>query len=234
MSVPSTLLAMVDASVGGKTGFDYAGGKNRIGAFHQPSAVLVDFSLLGTLPAREFCSGAAELLKMALLEGPGGVARFEALMAPFLARKEDALRQLLGAAVSEKVRIVAADETDRGERIVLNLGHTLGHALESAGDYTTLLHGEAVGLGLLLEHTFGVRKGWTDAALPARIRAQLVALGLPTTVDPSLLQASIRFLVTDKKRHGDTIKLPLMQTTGKVIVREVDIHELGQIPAGDF
>ena len=137
-----------------------------------------------------------------------------------------ALLEVIAASMAEKIRIVADDETEHGQRIVLNLGHTVGHALEAAGNYETFLHGEAVGIGLVLEHAFGVRKGWTDAAVPDLVRAQLRALGLPTEVDAKMLARAALLLEKDKKRKRSAIKLPLLETPGIVVVREVEIDEL--------
>lgn len=202
VGVPSTLLAMVDASVGGKTGFDHGGGKNRIGAFHQPSAITIDLDLLATLPEREFRAGAAEVVKTALVTSEALSVRVGELAGAIVRRETNALSEVIAASMAEKIRIVADDETEHGNRIVLNLGHTLAHALEAAGGYETYLHGEAVGIGLVLEHAFGVRKGYTDAAVPGLVSAQLTALGLPTTAEPELLALARNFLQKDKKRKG--------------------------------
>lgn len=225
ISVPSTLLAMVDASVGGKTGFDHARGKNRIGAIHQPRAVFLDLSLLDTLPDREFRAGSAEMLKMALLSGPDALADFRGSASAILRRDRETLRASIERAVAAKIRFVAEDEQEEGVRIALNLGHTMGHAIEAAGGYARHLHGEAVGIGLLLEHAFGVRKGWTDPALVSELQASLTQLGLPTTIEESLRAEAAKHLGMDKKRRGGVIKLPLLESPGKVVVHEVELAE---------
>lgn len=233
ISVPSTLLAMVDASVGGKTGFDHAHGKNRIGAIHQPRAVIIDLSLLDTLAERELRAGTAEMLKMALLSGPDALADFRGSVSAILRRDRETLRTSIERAVAAKIRVVAEDEHEEGVRIALNLGHTMGHAIEAAGGYTRHLHGEAVGLGLLLEHGFGVRKGWTDPSLVAELHASLTQLGLPTTVGAPLREEAAKHLGLDKKRRGGVIKLPLLESPGKVVVHEVELAEAAremQIP----
>ncbi|MEM9194010.1 MAG: 3-dehydroquinate synthase [Myxococcota bacterium] len=207
VQVPTTLLAMVDASVGGKTGFDHAAGKNLIGAFHQPSAVVVDPELLGTLPHREYRAGIAEVIKGAWLEGEEAVAALEASMAELVAREPRALEATVRRAIAHKARVVAADEREGGMRALLNLGHTVGHAIERAGAFDRYLHGEAVALGLVA--AFRVGRALGRDADEARLLALLQRAGLPVDLDEvlhgPLSSVAFESLRSDKKRRGDHI-----------------------------
>jgi shikimate kinase/3-dehydroquinate synthase len=226
VQVPTTLLAMVDASVGGKTGFDHPAGKNLVGAFHQPSAVVVDLGHLATLPARERTSGLAEVVKIALTSDAALLERLEA-SAPALARGDlEALRPVVRAAIEAKVRVVRDDERESGPRALLNLGHTLGHALEAHGGYGRWLHGEAVSLGVVAELEACARLGWTPPALVQRARALLSALGLPTAVDRAELAASWPYVGADKKRAGATVRLPVVAAPGESRIERVRLESL--------
>jgi 3-dehydroquinate synthase len=216
--VPTTLLAMVDSSVGGKTGIDRPEGKNLVGAFHQPSVVLCDATLLATLPARELRAAMAEVVKTAWIEGEADVAALEADAALLLARgpEADAARsRAIARAVRTKARIVARDETEHGPRRWLNLGHTLGHAAEAASGYA-LVHGEAVAVGLVAEARVSVDLGVAQPTHAARLEALLSRLGLPTTW-PALAREDVeRFLAVDKKRVGDGVHLVTLAEPGRV------------------
>ena len=226
IQVPTTLLAMVDASVGGKTGFDHPAGKNLIGAFHQPSAVIADLGHLATLPARERTSGLAEIAKIALTSDATLLERLEA-DAPALARGDrQALRPVVRAAIEAKVRVVRDDERESGSRALLNLGHTLGHAIEAHGGYARWLHGEAVSLGLVAELEASAKLGWTPPSLVQRARAVLSSLGLPTDVDRADLAASWPYVATDKKRFGMAVRLPVVVAPGESRVERVGLETL--------
>jgi shikimate kinase/3-dehydroquinate synthase len=226
IQVPTTLLAMVDASVGGKTGFDHPAGKNLVGAFHQPSAVVADLAHLETLPARERTSGLAEVVKIALTSDAALLERLER-DAPALARGEHAaLGPVVRAAIEAKIRVVRDDEREAGVRVLLNLGHTLGHALEAHGGYGRWLHGEAVALGVVAELEAGARLGWTPPALVERARALFSALGLPTRVERSVLAASWPYVGSDKKRAGSTLRLPVVAAPGEARVERVRLEAL--------
>ena len=224
VQMPTTLLAMVDSSVGGKTGVNLPAGKNLAGAFHQPRAVIADLDTLDTLPPREYRAGLAEIVKGAAIGDAAFFAWLEAQAAALNARADTAL----GAAIARKVRykagVVARDETEQGERALLNLGHTFGHALETAGGYTTLLHGEGVAIGMLLAARLSERLGLSGAADTARLRALLETLGLPVAVpagfDPQQLLALMRL---DKKNTAGTLRLILWRGIGHAeIVTGVD------------
>jgi shikimate kinase/3-dehydroquinate synthase len=226
VQVPTTLLAMVDSSVGGKTGFDHAVGKNLIGAFHQPSAVVADLGHLATLSVRERAAGLAEVVKIALATDSGLLDQIE-LDAPKLAAGDAAaLLPVVRAAIDAKIRVVRDDEREAGPRALLNLGHTLGHAIEAHGGYARWLHGEAVAIGTLVEMRATAALGWTPPLLVERSKALFAALGLPTHVDRAELKASWPFVGSDKKRAGDSVRLPVVSAAGASHVAHVRLEEL--------
>jgi shikimate kinase / 3-dehydroquinate synthase len=226
VQVPTTLLAMVDSSVGGKTGFDHAVGKNLVGAFHQPSAVVADLGHLVTLPARERAAGLAEVVKIALATDARLLDELER-HAPALAGGDvAALVPIVRAAIDAKIRIVRDDERETGPRALLNLGHTVGHAIEAHGGYARWLHGEAVAIGTLAEMRATAGLGWTPPALVERSTALFAALGLPTRVDRAELTASWPFVGSDKKRSGDSVRLPVVTAPGMARVARVELSAL--------
>ncbi len=213
--VPTTLLAMVDSAVGGKTAVNHPAGKNLIGAFHQPSAVWAAAHTLETLPAAELRSGMGEVIKTALLAG-------EALVSDLARHTPFDLAQRCAAF---KANIVAEDERDTGRRAHLNLGHTLGHAYEQVTGFA-LRHGEAVGLGLVAEARAAVSLGIAPPELPGRIAGLLTAAGLP--VEPPVLpeEALRAALALDKKASGDILVLPLLRAVGEVTLVRISPAEL--------
>ena len=221
VTAPTTLLAMVDASVGGKTGFDHPAGKNLIGSIHQPSGVVIDTAHLATLPPRELRCGLAEVVKIALT---CSAPLFEALerSAPAL-QPGAAFVPIVREAVHLKSRIVRDDERDTGKRAILNFGHTVGHALEAHTAYRGYAHGEAVALGMLAELKVAVRAGWTPSELYDRTLALLRTIGLPTELrgGGEELDAALRYVASDKKRRGGRIALPTVTKLGSCDVREV-------------
>ncbi|MDO1528120.1 3-dehydroquinate synthase [Fulvimonas sp. R45] len=224
IQMPTTLLAMVDSSVGGKTGVNLPAGKNLVGAFHQPRAVVADIDTLATLPAREYRAGLAEVIKGAAIGDEPFFAWLEAHADALAARDDDALVEAIARKVRYKAGVVARDETEQGERALLNLGHTFGHALETAGNYTALLHGEGVAVGMLLAARLSERLGMAGAADTARLHRLLEAVGLPVAVpagfDPEQLLALMRL---DKKNTAGSLRLILWRGVGKAeIVGGVD------------
>jgi 3-dehydroquinate synthase len=211
VQVPTSLLAMVDASVGGKVAVDLPQGKNLVGAFKQPAVVLIDPALLSTLPGVEFRSGAAEVLKSALI---GDAALFEQLAGS----GPGSLVSMIADAVRVKVCIVERDPFETGERALLNLGHTFGHALELISGYT-LRHGEAVALGLSAAVELSAALGHCDRTLPVRVRQVVGRLGLPTrySFDPA---AALAAMATDKKRRGRALRFVLLKGVGKAFLAE--------------
>jgi 3-dehydroquinate synthase len=224
VQMPTTLLAMVDSSVGGKTGVNLPAGKNLVGAFHQPRAVVADIDTLATLPEREYRAGLAEVIKGAAIGDEPFFAWLEAHAGALAARDDAALVEAIARKVRYKAGVVARDETEQGERALLNLGHTFGHALETAGRYTALLHGEGVAVGMLLAARLSERLGMSAAADTARLRRLLDTVGLPVAVpagfDPGQLLELMRL---DKKNTAGTLRLILWRGIGRAeIVGGVD------------
>jgi shikimate kinase/3-dehydroquinate synthase len=232
VQAPTTLLAMVDASVGGKTAFDHPAGKNLIGAFHQPSAVVADLAHLGTLPARERAAGLAEVVKIALAADAGLFERVERDAAALARGETGALLPVVRDAVAAKIRIVRDDEREAGLRALLNLGHTVGHALEAHGGYAALLHGEAVALGLVAELRASAGLGWTPPDLVERAVAVLGALGLPARPDRLELAAAWPYVASDKKRVREAVRLPVVTAAGEARLQKVPLDALRRAVLG--
>ena len=224
--VPTTLLSMVDASVGGKTGFDHPAGKNLIGAFQQPSGVVADLAHLSTLPARERTAGLAEVVKIALACDAPLLDAVEKDAARLAAGNVEALAPIVRRAIAAKIRVVRDDERETGNRALLNLGHTVGHALEAHGLYKKHLHGEAVALGTVAELAATAKLGLTPSALVERTRELFERLGLPTQTPKAELTASWPFVAADKKRALTRIRLPVVTAAGAASVRPIPLDEL--------
>ena len=216
IQMPTTLLSMVDSSVGGKTGVNLPAGKNLVGAFHQPRAVIADIGTLDSLPDREYRAGLAEIIKGAAIGDADLFAWLERHAQALNVRDETALAAAIAAKVRYKAGVVARDETEQGERALLNLGHTFGHALETAGHYTALLHGEGVAVGMLLASRLSELLGMSARADTERMERLLQAVGLPTAVpagfDPEQLLALMRL---DKKNIAGTLRLILWRGIGR-------------------
>jgi len=216
VQIPTTLLAMVDSSVGGKTGVNLPQGKNLVGAFHQPHAVFIDPDTLRTLPDRELRAGLAEVVKYAALGDPPFMDWLEQHTDAIAARDTEALQHAIETSVAHKARIVAADEHERGERALLNLGHTFGHAIEAATGYTRFLHGEAVAIGMVAAARLSAALGMATAADTRRLRVLLQRIGLPTAVpedvDPRVLLELMRL---DKKAQSGQLRLVLWRGIGR-------------------
>jgi 3-dehydroquinate synthase len=230
VQIPTTLLAQVDSSVGGKTGINSARGKNLIGAFHQPRLVLADTALLDTLPERDFLAGYAEVAKYGLLGDAGFFAWLEA-NAPDLKAGDPAARQhAVRRSCEMKAEIVARDETEEGDRALLNLGHTFGHALEAATGYSDrLLHGEAVAIGCRLAFDLSARLGLCPQETPSRVAAHLAAMGMKRSLAdiPGPLPdagALVALMGQDKKVRDGRIAFILARDIGdSFVARDVDI-----------
>jgi 3-dehydroquinate synthase len=219
IQVPTTLLAQVDSSVGGKTGVNHALGKNMIGAFHQPRAVIAGTDTLTTLPDRELSAGIAEVIKYGLIRDPAFFDWLEVNMEKLRARDADALAYAIERSCRNKAEVVAADELEAGQRALLNLGHTFGHAIETGIGYGAWLHGEAVGAGMCMAADLSARLGWLDSEAVRRTRALIAAAGLP--VQPPAEMGAERFrglMATDKKVIGGRARLVLLQGIGKALV----------------
>ena len=217
VQIPTTLVAQVDSAIGGKTGVNLVAGKNLIGAFHQPLAVLSDPEVLSTLPEREYLSGLFEAMKYGVIRNAAIFDLMESRREDFLRRDVDTLERLIVDCVKVKADVVSADERECGERRILNFGHTIGHALESATNYRHFLHGEAVGWGMIAAAVVGRETGITDAATAARITSLVLAYGHLPSVDVSGSRV-LRLLQSDKKTIGGIPHFILAIAMGKVEV----------------
>jgi 3-dehydroquinate synthase len=218
VQVPTTLLAQVDSSVGGKTGVNHPGGKNLIGAFHQPMAVIADASTLVSLPPRELRAGIAEVIKYGLLGDAAFFDWLEAHMEELLAADPKALSYVIERSCAIKADIVGRDEREQGDRALLNLGHTFGHAVESATHYTRWLHGEAVGAGLLMAAAMSQECGMIDAAQVDRLQRLLKRAGLPVRIDGVTPEVALELMRIDKKAIGGRMRLVLLRRIGESFV----------------
>jgi 3-dehydroquinate synthase len=221
VQVPTTLLAQVDSSVGGKTGVNHANGKNLVGAFHQPAAVVTDTGTLRTLPPRELSAGLAEVIKHGLLADAGYFAAVERDLPRLLACDGDALTAAIARSCEIKAGVVARDERESGERALLNLGHTFGHAIEALTGYSRWLHGEAVGCGLCLAADLSQRTGLVDAATVARVRDAVAAARLPVRIEGLAAGAAVASMRGDKKSEAGRIRFVLLERIGKAIQQAV-------------
>jgi 3-dehydroquinate synthase len=218
VQLPTTLLAQVDSSVGGKTGVNHPGGKNLIGAFHQPRAVVSDTDTLATLPPRELRAGLAEVIKAALVADRGFLEWIEANLEALLALEPVAVARAIRRSCEIKAAIVAEDEREHGRRALLNLGHTFGHAIETAAGYGEWLHGEAVAAGLVLAADLSRRLGWIDAADVERVRSLLARAGLPVVAPPIGAGRALDLMGLDKKVLAGRIRLVLLRRLGEGVV----------------
>ena len=199
IQVPTTLVAQVDSSVGGKTGVDHRLGKNLIGAFHQPKAVWVDPLLLRTLPKRELVAGLAEVIKYGIIADKKFFSYLEGAMPSLLMRDSRAVMHVVKRSCEIKARVVAEDEQESDRRRILNYGHTIGHALEALGSYRSLIHGEAVGIGLVLEADLARHQGYCDAKVVDRIRSLVLAAGLSDRLTCRAIEKVWAAMQHDKK-----------------------------------
>ena len=225
VNVPTTLLAQVDAGVGGKTAVNHPRGKNLIGAFYQPLAVVADTSFLGTLPQRAFAAGMAEVAKIAMALDADLFAHLEHEANALAPTAAERLAPIVGRAIELKASVVERDERERGERMLLNYGHTIGHALEAASGYSALLHGEAVAIGMHAAAHIAQRMGMLSARDAARQRALLEALRLPIAAHGVDVDEVLARLRLDKKRAGTQQRWVLATRVGRATVRD-------DVPAG--
>ncbi|HEX8445735.1 MAG TPA: 3-dehydroquinate synthase [Sphingomonas sp.] len=233
VQIPTTLLAQVDSSVGGKTAINTPAGKNLVGAFHQPAHVLIDPTVLDTLDARQTRAGYAEVVKYGLIDDRGFFDWCDGHAGALLGGDRDARTHAIAHSVSAKARIVAADERETaGVRALLNLGHTFGHALEAdTGFSDRLFHGEAVACGMALAFRYSARLGLCDPAEATRVTAHLDAVGLPTTLAAADVRATGAVLVDhmahDKKMAGGTLPFLLARGIGRTFLsRDVDLADV--------
>jgi len=219
LQIPTTLLAQVDSSVGGKTGVNHPLGKNMIGAFHQPGCVVIDTDTLDTLEDRQLSAGLAEVIKYGLIRDAAFFEWLEANMAALMARDKKALEYAIKRSCSIKAEIVAADERESGQRALLNLGHTFGHAIETGTGYGNWLHGEAVATGMLMAADLSARHDWISADVVERTKQLLRQAGLPTSAPGEMDESRFMALMAvDKKVVDSGLRLVLLKAIGEAVV----------------
>lgn len=220
VQVPTTLLAQVDSAVGGKTAINHPRGKNMIGAFYQPLAVIADTDTLETLPAREIAAGLAEVIKYGLIRDPAFFDWLESNMTRLVAREPEALAYAIERSCANKAEVVAVDEHESGPRALLNLGHTFGHAIETGTGYGTWLHGEAVAAGMALASRLSQRLGFLDEAQVRRVIAILQAADLPVRAPDLGFARYLELMGHDKKVDSGRIRFVLMKRIGEAFVTD--------------
>ena len=218
IQIPTTLLAQVDSSVGGKTAINHPQGKNMIGAFYQPKAVIADMDLLATLPDRELSAGLAEVIKYGLLGDAGSLAWLEANMAKLRARDGEALQHAVKRSCEMKAAIVSEDEKENGVRALLNLGHTFGHAIEAGLGYGAWLHGEAVAVGMVLAAAASAELGWISRDDVERVRRLIAAAGLPVKAPAMPTEQWLSLMSHDKKVEAGTVRFVLLRSLGQAVI----------------
>ncbi|WP_341646095.1 3-dehydroquinate synthase [Thauera sp. SDU_THAU2] len=227
IQIPTTLLAQVDSSVGGKTAINHPLGKNMVGAFYQPKLVLADIDTLTTLPARELSAGLAEVIKYGLIRDPAFLDWLEQNLERLMAREPEALAHAIEVSCRNKAEVVAADETEQGERALLNLGHTFGHAIETGLGYGEWLHGEAVAAGTMMAAELSRRLGWLDEAAVARIAALFERAALPVRGPELGAERYLELMAHDKKVEAGKLRLVLLRALGKGVIH-------GEAPQADI
>lgn len=226
IQVPTTLLSLVDSSVGGKTAINHPLGKNMIGAFYQPQLVLADISTLDTLPDRELKAGLAEVIKYGLIRDPEFMEWLEANIEALLARDKQAMAYAVHRSCANKSEVVSADERETGERALLNLGHTFGHAIETGLGYGVWLHGEAVAAGTLIAAELSCRLGWLTADEVRRVESLFRRAGLPAYAPALGAERYIELMRHDKKVQEGRLRLVLLRRIGEAVVAEVPDENL--------
>jgi len=228
VQVPTTLLAQVDAAIGGKTGINHALGKNLIGAFHQPRLVVIDVATLRTLPRREFVAGLAEVIKYGVIRDAELFATLEARLEALLGLEEAVLVPVVAACCRHKAAVVAADEREEGgERAVLNFGHTVGHALEVLTEYRRLLHGEAVAIGMVAAARVSRTLGLCDATTVERLERLVRRAGLPTEMPDDITAPALALAMhTDKKTAAGRIRFVCVEAIGRTRLVELSAEQV--------
>jgi 3-dehydroquinate synthase len=224
IQVPTTLLAMVDSAIGGKTGVNHAGAKNLVGAFYQPALTVADVQWLVTLPERELRSGLAEVIKTAVIGDAGLFDYLEQHLPAVLRRDTAALVDVIARCAAFKARVVEADEREQSERRILNYGHTIGHAVEAATGFRRLSHGEAVAIGMAMEAGLAQRMGLAAPKVVERQNALLARAGLPTHLGRVRRTAVWRAIGLDKKIRDGVLRCPLLVGIGEV-AREQEVPD---------
>ncbi|MEK8018049.1 MAG: 3-dehydroquinate synthase [Candidatus Parabeggiatoa sp.] len=221
IQIPTTLLAQVDSSVGGKTGVNHALGKNMIGAFHQPTSVVIDINTLQTLDDRQLSAGLAEVIKYGLINDLAFFEWLENHATDLLARDPQTLSHAIAQSCQDKATLVAEDERENGRRALLNLGHTFGHAIETGMGYGQVLHGEGVAIGMVLAAQMSARLGWIKEADVSRAMALIEKIGLPTRLPEAMTTDQMLALMqVDKKVRQGKIRLVLLEKLGQAIITD--------------
>jgi len=221
IQIPTTLLAQVDSSVGGKTGVNHRLGKNMIGAFHQPLCVVIDIDTLQTLDDRQLSAGLAEVIKYGLINDLEFFEWLESHAEALLARDFSALSFAIARSCQDKANIVAKDERESGQRALLNLGHTFGHAIETGLGYGVYLHGEGVAIGMCLAAQFSARLGWMSKTDVTRIKTLIEKMALPTRIPDDLtIERMLDLMQVDKKVQAGKLRLVLLEGIGKAIITD--------------
>jgi 3-dehydroquinate synthase len=227
IQVPTTLLAQVDSSVGGKTGVNHTLGKNLVGAFYQPRAVFIDPQLLSTLEARELRAGIAEVVKYGVIRDEPFLSFMEANVDGLLALDGEAVAHVIERSCEIKADVVASDELEAGLRAILNFGHTFGHAIEALTNYQEFRHGEGVAIGMVMAAELSASLGLCDETLARRLEKLLTSFSLPVQMPESIpIDDLIAALYLDKKVKDGAIRFILPEQAGKVVLREVSEEEL--------
>lgn len=230
IQIPTTLLAQVDSSVGGKTGVNHPLGKNMIGAFYQPECVLVDTDALKTLPQRELKAGLAEVIKYAFINKPDFLDWLETNLERILAGDSELLAEAIRVSCEQKAQIVAQDERESGVRALLNLGHTFGHAIETASGYGNWLHGEAVAVGMVMAADLSMRHGWLKLEDAQRIKNTLKNFGMPVAPPADIgVEKYQDIMLSDKKTRAGKLTFILLKGIGKAVIEnQIDLELLAQ------
>ncbi len=226
LQVPTTLLAQVDSSVGGKTGINHPLGKNMIGAFYQPQAVIADITLLRTLAARELAAGIAEVIKISAVADAQFFSWLEAHIDKLNQYDEEAMAHAVHLSCMLKSSIVAADEREQGRRAILNFGHTFGHAIEAGLGYGKWLHGEAVGCGMVMAADLSTRLGLLEDSVRLRLTKLIAATHLPTRAPALGAEQYINLMQGDKKSEAGKIKFVLLKRLGEAVISEANEADL--------
>ncbi len=227
VQVPTTVVAQVDSALGGKTGVNHPSGKNLIGAFHQPRAIVADVALLATLPEREFREGLAEVIKYGAIMDAAMVGDLEGAIGAILARDASSLQMMVARSLRHKAAVVIADERESGLRKTLNFGHTIGHALEASAGYGNFLHGEAVAIGMAAAAALSQARAGLSADEGSRLVRLIERAGLPSTLPPDARSAEfVRALRLDKKRTADAVEFVLLDRLGHAVTRKLSFEEI--------
>ncbi len=227
IQVPTTLLAQVDAAIGGKTAINHSAGKNLIGSFYQPRLVWIDVDTLRTLPKREYLAGLAEVVKYAVILDPELFAKLEANVGALLRQDPELLTSVITTCCRLKVMVVEEDETETEYRAILNFGHTIGHAVETLTEYRKFLHGEAVAIGMVAAARLSRQRKLLPAGVEQRIVALLRAIGLPTAVPPDLRDEDLAIAIeADKKAGGGSIRFVCVEDIGRTRFERMTAAEI--------